>query len=63
MPVIKAQQLAIYRAWRAVLATWLDSSLTDKVFVKVYEKQIFSSVLTPIHDYVLELFFLATLDI
>ena len=67
MFVIKAQQLArqlaIYRAWRAVPTLWLDSSSTDRVSVEVYEKQSFSSVLTPIRDYVFGISFLTTLDI
>ena len=67
MPVIKpwqlARQLAIYRAWKAVPAPWLDSSLTDRVSVKVYEKQNFRSVLTLINDCMFGLYFLTTLDI
>ena len=61
--LIKARQLAIYRAWKAILASWLDSSLTDRVLVEVYEKQNSSSVLTQIRDYVFVLSFLTTLNI
>ena len=58
-----ARQLAIYRAWRAIPAPWLDNSLTNRVSVEVYEKQNSSSVLTPIFDYVFGLSFLTILDI
>ena len=57
------RQLAIYQAWRAVLVPWLDSSSTDRVSIKVYEKQNFSTVLTSIYGYVFRLSFLTTLDI
>ena len=63
MPIIKARQLAIYRAWRVVPASWLDSSSTNRVSIKVYEKHNFIFVLTLICDYVFELSFLTTLDI
>ena len=41
----------------------LDNSLIDKVSVEIYEKQIFSSVLTPIQFYVFGLSFLTILYI
>ena len=67
MSVIKARQLArqlaIYQALRAILASWLDSSLTNKVSVEIYEKQSFKPVLTLIRDYVFRFSFLTTLDI
>ena len=40
MSVIKARQLAIYRAWRVVLASWLDSSSTDS-YLSRFKKNIF----------------------
>ena len=48
---------------KSCLAPRLDSRSTEKVFVEVYEKQIFNSVLTPIRVYVFKLSFLITLDI
>ena len=41
----------------------LDSCSTDRVFVKIYEKQIFSYDFHPIREYVFELSFLTTLYI
>ena len=61
--VIKAWQLAIYRAWRAVPALWLDNSSIDRVFVEIYEKQNFRSILTLIREFVFGFSFLTTLDI
>ena len=61
--VIKSRQLTIYWAWRAILVSWLDSSSIDRVSVKIYEKQIFSSILTSIRDYVFGLSFLTILNI
>ena len=49
VPVIKARQLSYLLSLKSCSAPWLDSNLTDRVSVKVYEKQIFSSVLTSIH--------------
>ena len=67
MSVIKARQLArqlaIYQALRAIPAPWLDSSLTNKVSVEIYEKQSFKPVLTLIRDYVFRFSFPTTLDI
>ena len=63
VPVIKARHLAIYWAWKVVLAPWLDSNSTNRVSVEVYEKHNFRSVLTLIRDYVFELYFLTTLNI
>ena len=48
VPVIKARQLSYLSSLKSCSAPWLDSSLIDKVSVKVYEKKIFSSVLTSI---------------
>ena len=48
VPVIKARQLSYLLSSKSCSAPWLDSSLTDRVSVKDYEKQIFSSVLTSI---------------
>ena len=66
VPVIKARQLTSIElkklfqprgstAARLLLDRWLS--------VEVYEKQIFSSILTLIRDYVFELYFFTTLDI
>ena len=63
MLFIKSRQLAIYRDLEAVWISWLDSISTDRVFVKVYETQIFESVFHPIHDYMFGLSFLTILDI
>ena len=63
MLVIKARQVAIYRAWRTIPTPWLNNSSTDKVYVEVYEKQNFSFVLTSIRNYMFEFSFLTTLDI
>ena len=41
----------------------LDSFSTDKLFVEIYEKQIFSSDFHPIREYVFRLSFLTTLNI
>ena len=62
-PVIKARQLSYLSSFKSFSAPWLDSSSTDRISVEVYEKQIFSSVLTPICVYVFEFSFLTTLDI
>ena len=67
VPIIKAQQLTWHPSYLSSLkscsAPWLYSSSTDRVSVEVYEKQIFSFVLTPIHVYVFGLSFLTILDI
>ena len=41
----------------------LDSFSTDKLFVEIYEKQIFSSDFHPIREYVFRFSFLTTLNI
>ena len=41
----------------------LDNSLIDRVFVEVYEIQIFEYVFHQRYDYMFELSFLTTLDI
>ena len=41
----------------------LDNFSIDKLSVKIYKKQIFSSDFTPIHEYVFGLYFLTTLNI
>ena len=41
----------------------LNSYSTDKEFVEIYEKQIFSSDFHPIYEYVFGISFLTTLDI
>ena len=63
VPVIKARQLSYLSSLKSCSGPWLDSNSIDKVSVEVYEKQIFSSVFTPIRVYVFRLSFLITLDI
>ena len=58
-----ARQLSYLSSLKSCSALWLDSILTDRVFVEIYEKQIFSSVLTPIRVYEFGLSFLITLNI
>ena len=61
--VFKARQLASIDILKTVEGRSLTASSIDRVSVEIYEKQIFSSILHPIHKYVFMLSFLTTLNI
>ena len=66
VPVIKTRQLAsveLNKLFQPRGLTAAQQFLDRWLCVEVYEKQIFSSILTLIRDYVFGLSFLTTLDI
>ena len=54
---------SIYRSIKAAEARCYTASSIDNLFIKVYEKQIFSFYFHPIHVYMFGLSFLTTLNI
>ena len=59
----KARQLTSIEVQKAAEARNLTTLSIDTLSVEVYEKQIFSSVLHPIREYMFRLSFLTTLNI
>ena len=52
-----------YRGLKGRFSPMFDSCSIDKLSIKIYENQIFSSDFTPIRVYMFELSFLITLNI